>query len=572
MTLRRSIADIIVPEDSPTGLEYRKRVELLMLWRLVVTSLLLGATILLQLRGSESFFVESVTPLYVLIGATFLLSLLYAVSLPQILNLRTFSFFQIVVDIAYYTALVYFTGGVSSAFSPIYIFPIIAAGILHYRGGALAAASLASVLFGLLLALDLYNVIPKSNWPWVVSWASESPGYVLWVIVVHFTVFFLVAFLASSVTEQLQKTRVSLKLTETDLRKLSDLHSSIVRSIPSGIMTTDESDRITFVNEAGTRILDSSLRGLVSTPIADVLPVITDLKSHTAHGSGTFGTVQEINGDKAQLELTVSDLRDQGGSPSGRLVIFQDVTYLKEMEERVKRSERQAALARIAAGMAHEIRNPLSALRGAAELLSQFPPGTVDHQKLLGIILRESDRLNSLLENFLITVIPRSKRQARVMLEAIVEQSIELFSKEPTVTGKVSLETLVDRGVEVEGDPPKLKRAFWNLLSNAAEASPEGGVIQVRLRADRASHQAILSVRDFGAGLPAEIKDRIFEPLVSSKEGRAGMGLAIVLSVIEAHDGAIEVDSDLETGTVFTMRLPLASRDSSFGKGAGGNA
>ena len=158
------------------------------------------------------------------------------------------------------------------------------------------------------------------------------------------------------------------------------------------------------------------------------------------------------------------------------------------------------------------------------------------------------------------------------MLEAIVEQSIELFSKEPTVTGKVSLETLVDRGVEVEGDPPKLKRAFWNLLSNAAEASPEGGVIQVRLRADRASHQAILSVRDFGAGLPAEIKDRIFEPLVSSKEGRAGMGLAIVLSVIEAHDGAIEVDSDLETGTVFTMRLPLASRDSSFGKGAGGNA
>lgn len=543
-----------------------------MLWRLVLTSLLLGATIFFQLSGGESFFVGSVIPLYVLIGATFLLSLMYAVCLPLIPNLRGFSFFQVMVDVAYYTVLVYFTGGVSSAFSPIYIFPIIASGILHYRSGALTTASVASVLFGLVLVLNLHNIIPKSEWPWGVSWASQSPGYVLWVMAVHFTVFFLVAFLASSLTEQLQTTKVSLKLKETDFRKLSELHSSIVRSIPSGILTTDESDRITFINEAGTRILGSSLRSLASVPITDVLPIISDLPSESAVRTGTFGTVQETNGDKVQLELTVSDLRDQGGVPSGRLVIFQDVTRLKKMEERVKTSERQMALARIAAGMAHEIRNPLSALRGATELLSQFPPGTVDYKKLLGIILRESDRLNSLLGNFLITVIPRSKGHARVMLDTIVEQTIELFSREPEIGGRITVETLVDRGVEVEGDPPRLKQVLWNLLSNAAEASLEGGVIQVRLRADKAGHQAILTVQDFGTGFPPDIKDRIFEPLVSSKDGRAGMGLPVVLSIVEAHEGVIEVDSNPTTGTVFTVRLPMDSGDSPSGEGANGNA
>jgi two-component system sensor histidine kinase PilS (NtrC family) len=221
--------------------------------------------------------------------------------------------------------------------------------------------------------------------------------------------------------------------------------------------------------------------------------------------------------------------------------------------------------------MAHEIRNPLAALRGATELLGQFSPGSIDQKKLLGIIIREADRLNTLLGSFLLTVNPGLKGYVPVMLDTVVEQTVELFSKDPVLSSRVTFETFVDRGVVVDGDPQRLKQALWHVLSNAAEASAEGGVIRVRVRSDKANGQAFISVQDFGVGLAPEIKDRIFEPLTSNKEGRAGMGLAIVMGIVEGHDGNIEADSSPTNGTVFTIRLPLAARDSRSEKKTNGN-
>ena len=561
------IVDLILPGESPGGTDYRRRVEWLMLLRLLVTTLLLGATIFFQLSQTDFFLLYPAAPLYVLIGATFLLSLLYAVSLPRIPNLRAFSFFQVMVDVFYYTVVVYFTGGASSAFTLIYIFPIFASGILHYRRGALLTASAASVLFGLLINLEFYRLIPGSQWPWVMPWAREAPGYILWVMVVHFTVFFLTAFLSSSIAEQLQRTRIVLKLKETDFDKLSDLHSSIVRSIPSGIVTTDESDRITFVNAAGTRLLGGSLPNLLSIPIREVFPVIHDGLAKSGVRRKTYGTVKEIKGEQLQLELTVSDLKSHDGTPRGRLVVFEDVTPLRRMEERVKVSERQSALVRMAAGMAHEIRNPLAALRGAAELLSRVSSGVVDEKKLLGIVIRESDRLNTLLGNFLLTIDARSRQKVQVMLDELVEETVHLFSKDSRFRDTVSLETLVSKGVEVEADPARLKQALWNLLDNASDAMPDGGTIRVTLESDQVSGLATLSIQDSGPGIQPEISHRIFEPFNTTKDGRTGLGLPIVMSIVEAHNGTIEVESAPTSGTAILVRLPLAPRESSTKNG-----
>ncbi|MCA1961893.1 MAG: PAS domain-containing protein [Desulfomonile sp.] len=529
-----------------------------MLLRLVVTTLLLGATIFFQLSQSTSFPAYPAMALYVLVGATFLLSFLYAIALPMFPDPWGFSFLQVMVDVVYYSALVYFTGGVSSAFSLIYIFPIIASGILHLRRGAILTASASSLIYGLLITLQFHGVIPASDWPWVIPWSSSSPGYVLWVMVIDFTVFFLAAFLSSSLAEQLKWTKDVLKLKETDYRKLSELHSSIVRSIPTGIITTDEEDRITFVNSAGTALLNRPLSELIGIRLSEVFPATGKDVADSGKRGDSFATVKEIDGVKRQMELSMSSLESENGALGGRLVVFQDVTLLRRMEDRVRMSEQQAALVRIGAGMAHEIRNPLAALRGAAELLSLESSKVSDEKKLLGIIIRESDRLNSLLSDFLLTVNPAPRNQVRLMFDDLVRRIVDQYSRDPRARDRVTLEPRIKKGIEVQGDAARLKQAVGNLLANAIEASPDGGKVHITLQSDRETNQAVLRVRDSGPGIPEQIRERIFEPFTTTKEGATGLGLSIVLSTVAAHKGSIDTESAEDKGTVFVMRLPLA--------------
>jgi two-component system, NtrC family, sensor histidine kinase PilS len=556
--LFRSLVKLIRPKGPTDGPEFRRRVEWFMLLRLMVMTLLLVTTIVFQLRGTGDFFIDPAIPLYILIGTTFLLSLIYAFSLPLIPDLWTFSFFQVMVDVIYATVLIHFTGGASSVFTLLYIFPIITSGILHLRRGAIVTASAACLLFGLLINLQFYKIIPQSTWPWISPWSKDTPVYLLWVLIVHFTFFYMVAFLSSMLAEQLQRTRTSLNLKEIDYEKLSELHTNIVRSISSGIITTDETDRITFVNHAGAALLGSGVSDLVSMPLRVVFPAIRDDASKSSVRRETFFTAKEISGGKKHFEVTVSDLKGRDSVPAGRLVVFEDVTHLRKMEDRVKTSEKQAAFVRIAAGMAHEIRNPLAALRGATELLSRNPTGLDSEKRLLDIVIRESDRLNALLGDFLLTVSAQRPRKTRVMLSSLVEEVVDLFSRESRVAQGISLETLINKGVEVEGDPVRLKQAVWNLLSNAVEAIPEKGTIRVVLESSSGSGCATLTVRDSGTGIPPEIKGRMFEPFTTTKERGSGLGLSLVLSVVESYNGTIECDSIPGVGATFVMKLPLA--------------
>ncbi len=561
MSHSRWIADYFskeAPRDEP---EFRKRVEWLMLLRLIVTTFLLGVTIFFQLSQTPQFHFSAALPLYVLIGATFVLGLLYAVALPLIANLVVFSFFQVMVDTVYFTALIYFTGGALSAFTLIYIFPIITAGILLFRRGAMVTAAAASLLLGILIVLQFYRVIPDAEWPWVNPWSSPTPGFVLWVLVVHFTLFFLVAFLAGSMTEQLRIAKDSLDVSASQFKRLSDLHTGIVRSVPSGIITTDESDRITYVNASGTILLVKALSELVSLPLREVFPVISEELEKNGKRKNTYLTIKEIDGEQVHLELTVSELRTGDDSQSGHVVVFQDVTQLKKMEERVKASERQAAIVRLAAGMAHEIRNPLAALRGASELLStKTGTGAANDRRLLDIVIRESDRLNALLGDFLLTVSPKQQKKETVEFSGLVQDIVDLFSKTPQLGGDVSLETLLSKGVEVEGDAARLKQVVWNLLTNALEATLDGGTIRVILDRDWELGEATLTIHDTGGGIPHGMRDRIFEPFATTKEKGTGLGLSVVLSIVEAHDGTLEVESEPESGTSISIRFPLASQ------------
>ncbi|HMK34993.1 MAG TPA: ATP-binding protein [Desulfomonilaceae bacterium] len=566
MELSRKLVDLIRPEDFRGGPDFRKRVEWLMLLRLMVTTLLLGMTIFFQLRETREFFVHPTIPLYVLIGTIFLLSLIYAFSLPLMPDLWVFSFVQVMVDVIYATVLIHFTGGASSVFTLLYMFPIITSGILHLRRGALVTASVAAISFGVLVNLEFYDLIPHSVWPWVSPLSRNTPGYLLWVLVVHFTFFFLMAFLSSSLAEQLQKAKTSLNLTEIDYKQLSELHTNIVRSIPSGIITTDEFDHITFINNSGAAFLGTSFASMVNTPLIAVFPFIDDGNAVSNVRRESFLTVKEINGETKHLELTVSDLKGQDAIPRGRLVVFQDVTQIRKMEERVKLSEKQAAYVRIAAGMAHEIRNPLAAIRGATELLTQTPSVSELEKRLMGIVIKESDRLNSLLGDFLLTVGSQQPSKARIMLTDVVEETLRLFSQDEQRSRGLKLETMINKGVEVEGDRTRLRQAMWNLLANALEAAPDNDVIRVILETDQDTNSAVFRVHDWGCGIPPELMTRIFEPFTTTKEKGTGLGLSVVLSVVQAHNGTVEVESTSGTGTMFTVKIPLAPAE----VGAGG--
>ncbi len=528
-----------------------------------MTTFLLGVTIFFQLSQSSNFLVLAAIPLYVLIGATFFLGLLYAIFLPRIPNLWVFSLVQILVDIVYFTALIYFTGGAFSIFTLIYIFPIISAGILNLKNWAFITAGLSSILMTLLIILESQGIIPSAAWSWVSPWSTKSLGYVIWVLIVHITIFFLVAFLAGTLSEQLITAQASLDQSASQFRKLTDLHISIVRSIASGIITTDEQDRITYINSPGSKLLDTTLAQLVGLSLASVFPIISDDLEKSGIRENKYSNIMEINGKTMHLDIVVSDLSDHDGAPRGRLVIFQDVTEIKRMEERINFQEKQAALVRTAAGMAHEIRNPLASLRGATELLCVRKPENDSDVKLLNIIIRESDRLNSLLSDFLLTVFPKQTANERVSLTNLMEESVILFSKDPKLNNRVTLKTKLSKGIQVDGDSARLRQAIWNMLTNSLEAiddAEEEGLIRVTLDADKEQGLANIVISDNGSGIGPEIRDRIFEPFMTTKERGTGLGLPLVLGVIEAHQGQVELKSQQGKGAMFKITLPLAKQ------------
>lgn len=571
MSFLRRTVNMLLPEGPRDGPDYRRRVEWLMLLRLLLTTLLLGATIFFQLRESRTFFVDPAIPLYVLIGAIFLLSLIYAFALPIMKDLRAFSFVQALIDVFYTTILVYFTGGASSVFTLLYAFPIAASAILHHRRGAIATAFVASGLFCLLLNLEFYDVLPSAYWPWVSPWSHRTPDYILWVLVVHITFFFIIAVVAGTAAEQLQSVRISLRRTESDYTRLADLHMGIVRSIPSGLITADEHDKVTFINNAGVTLLGTPLSEILDMTLTDIFPAMGDISAMKAFGRETRRTVKEISGEMRHLDLTVSELTGREGFPAGRLVIFDDVTRLRQMEERVGLSEKQAAFVRIAARMAHEIRNPLAAVRGATELLCGMTGSSPTEKRLLEIVIRESDRLNSLLNDFLQTVATQQPQRTRLMLTDLVEETVALFAREPRIREGIGLETIITKGIEVAGDSGRLRQALWNLLTNALDATPKGGTITVVLQADLEADQAVIRVQDSGAGIPSELRDKIFEPFVTTKEKGTGLGLALVLNIVEAHRGTVEAHSNPGAPTVFIVRLPLEDSDTSDEGGNGRN-
>jgi two-component system sensor histidine kinase PilS (NtrC family) len=551
-----------------------KNVKELMLGRIIILTLLLTITFLFQLSEKKYFFMPLTNNFYYFLSLFYLVTIVYALFFKKMRDLYRFAFSQIIVDQLFITALIYFTGGKESFFPITYIFSIIASSTIFYKRGALFSASLSSLLYGLLLLLQLYHWINPLGQP-----SLYDASQIFYSLILYMSTFYIVAFLSSAISEELKKKKRELIQKQVDYNQLETFNRNIIQSLDSGLLTVDLSGNIKFLNRTAEKILNRNGDSSKNTSIYELFPkmseVVEQVKRKGSEPSPAYQRYEtrldHHDGRKIYLGFSISPLTDPEGSLIGHTLIFQDITKFKEMEDQMKRVDKMAAVGVLAAGMAHEIRNPLASLSGSIQMLKTELILDDHQQHLMEITLRESERLNALITDFLLFAHPPQTHKIVYPIGRILEETIDLFIHSPSFYEGIHIRRPSGpKEVHVSVDPDQMKQVFWNLLINAAQSMSNGGEIQVQVGKGNArgvtnlplpsqvreKEWAKISIVDSGKGIAQEEKEKIFEPFFTTKENGTGLGLSIVHKIIENHNGLIKVESELGKGSTFTIFLP----------------
>lgn len=537
------------------------------LWRLiasriVLTTLLIGASFIWS-----RFFMEGVgagrAPFGGLapIGAAVLfLSILYVATLLfSNLSLASQAGVQLFFDVLLITWLVSVTGDLQSPYAALYIFVISIASVFLGAREALLT-SVASALFysSAMIALTLGLVKMESS-----GAASVSFGEALVRVGLNTVGFLVVGLLAAKLAERQTRSDVQLKETAHALASLRRLHERIIESIRSGVITTDLDRRIYTLNSAAEEMTGysaSSLRGQdLSILFGDIRERIEQSLRAVSEGHASPRLEADCltaEGFRVRLGYRISPLTGEAGETTGLVITFQDLTDVRAMEETARRQDKLAAVGRVAAGIAHEIRNPLAAMRGSIQVLRDETADDPSRAELMEIVLRESDRLNRIITDFLTYARPRPVTLAEIDLREPLRETFALLRHSPETNAEHAIEEkLPDEPVAVQADENAIKQVFWNLARNALNAMPEGGTLRAKMEKTSDSRVRI-TFSDTGRGMsPAQV-ERLFEPFSSSTTGGTGLGLSIVYQIIRDHGGTINVRSREEHGTTITVELP----------------
>jgi two-component system sensor histidine kinase PilS (NtrC family) len=464
-------------------------------------------------------------------------------------------YLQIAVDLGTATVLVAHTRGSESPFVSFYLLIIIYCGLTLGRNGGLIGASLSTILHAGVIALSRLGWISLAGMPTELNTLTFR-------ISLHALGFFSIAFLGADLSRRLRVMQLELAQKIDSLERLQRLTQHIVSSIRSGLITTDLSGNIILFNRTAQELTETPRSQALGFPIRTVIgeglwsKVDNADLFRDAHPLRHEEWIAMPSGTRRFLGYSVSPLLDHKRKLIGYIVSFQDLTEIKRLEEEIRLKDRMAAVGQMAAGIAHEIRNPLAAMRGSVEILRSHVSLSEADERLLEIMIRESDRLNKFVEEFLAFAKPSRCARKPLDLVALLHDSVTLLKNSPEVRDKHAVELrLDDPQIPMTGDADKLKQVFWNLSQNALRAMPAGGslIIAARATADRGGEVVF---QDSGGGMTEEEKAHLFQPFHSGFAGGTGLGLSIIFQIVEEHLGKIHFDSEKGRGTTVTLTFP----------------
>ncbi len=455
---------------------------------------------------------------------------------------------QVFTDLGMATLLIYVTGGVDSAYNFLYPLVIVVACIVLPRAWAYLAAALGFIAYGTVLELCYFEILPS------YSSSHPSPRALLAIILINLFADLTIAYLAASLAHRLRQSDARLREASGELENLQALHENIIQSISGGLITTGLEGRVQVVNTAACRLLGREAVDLVQQPVqALFLEPLPYALGGLAHGEVRACAA---NGRELVLDVRASALTAPGRGITGYIYALDDLTEVRGLEREIRVREQQAAIGRLAAAIAHEIRNPLASIGGSVKFLHSLAALNDEQRLLTEIVMRESDRLNAIVTDFLGYSRGRQFEFAPVdflprLEEVLDEVEIRMARANHPLTLRRFLRV---RSAWTMGDAERLQQAFRNLCENALAAMPDGGTLTVTF--DEVGDSWQISFSDTGATLTKQQALRIFEPFQNQTEGGTGLALAIVYQIVQAHDGRIGAGTGENGGTCFRMQLP----------------
>jgi two-component system, NtrC family, sensor histidine kinase PilS len=514
----------------------------------IVTSVLLPAFLIdVSAEGASLTFSE----LLETAALTYIASLVYlGLRLWSRISPAAQAYVQFGGDLLLVSFLVAETGGATSPFSSLYLLVIAVASVmLRRRSGVI----IASGAFALYAALAI-----ASSRGWI---AGDPPSLerLSYSLLLHFLGFYAIALLTAFLARDVARVERQLEETSEDLADLETLHRDVIASVPSGLATTDLEGRITSINPAGRAILERADSELLGRHVAEVglmdRTVWDDLVGTSPPDRPRSESQVEIADETRVIGFSFAELLDHEARRRGFTLVFQDLTPWRRLEEQLRIKDRMAAVGELAAGLAHEIGNPLAAISGSVQLLSNVPGRTAAEVRLLRIVLQESQRLDRTIKSFLAYARPAPRRFASFDIGALLAEHAELVRN--------SKEREAHHDVEVDVDPPafelladrdRVQQILWNLSRNALRAMKHGGRLRISGRPENEGYT--IRVEDTGLGMTYEQRAKLFHPYTSFFDGGVGIGMAIVYRIVQEHDGEIEVTTGGQ-GTTIAVRLPV---------------
>jgi len=552
-------------------LEKRKNLAWLIFVRLVVISLFLASITYFNIRQPDFFPDAMLRDVTRLIIATYFFSIISLATLKFSTSaVLALGYAQIIWEAIFVSILVVLTGGISSTYSFFFNLAIINASFLFGRREAFYSASFCGIIYGLIVDLHYFGRLASVG---LVRGLNDyySSDYVLSLIFTNLLAFFLTAILTGYLAERARKSETALKEKEIDYEELETLNSLIIDTLDSGLVTVNSNGEVRVFNRYASELTGAAQEKAYGQQLSSIFPGI-DLSELS--GSNVRKEISYLNscGAKVILSLKYAPLSDKAGNIIGAVIDFKDLTEIKDMEAKLNKAGRLAAIGELSARIAHEVRNPLASISGSVQLIAESGSIPEADKKLLEIVIRETSRLDNMVTEFLQYARPLPPNRSWFLLNNLITDQIILLQGDARFSSIIFYDK-IDKQIEIYADRDQFNQVLWNLILNAAEAMPDGGEIfigsswgeQFTHQGNGSGRNLYLTIKDTGIGISTKEIEFVFEPFFTTKSGGSGLGLASVYRILEAHNGSISLDSTQRGGTTFSLIIPVPDKNSVSG-------